>query len=122
MSDEQMQSVCPWAAQCETEASRIAALERDLAAALAEVERLGEMDALLMGSLPLGMCTEGPVHALRNLIGRAASAEAERDEARAEAAVAAAYEDAARIAERNRVNTTAAMIASAIRARGAAHD
>lgn len=34
MSDEQMQSVCPWAAQCETEASRIAALEADLTQAV----------------------------------------------------------------------------------------
>lgn len=46
--DEQTQSACPWAAQCETEASRIAALERDLAQAVQMyTDAAGERDKAL---------------------------------------------------------------------------
>lgn len=68
MSDEQMQSVCPWAAQCETEASRIAQLERDIAAAQAERDALRERANALLHQIDIGDYVDSEGHALKNNI------------------------------------------------------
>lgn len=66
--DEQTQSACPWAAQCETEASRIAALERDLAAAQAKRDALRERANALLHQIDIGDYVDSEGHALKNNI------------------------------------------------------